>query len=138
MKYRQVLNSLIQSATSAIAVNSSSGYKPVIELRTFFASNSSEFSSQNTNAASLALAIQQSLTGGNGMFELSKLPAPTTFFSSNDIVPKPVDADDITEFRSPSSHAYGMARTASNKQTGSVDNLIWQYIVDCWVYNQKV
>lgn len=141
---RQVLNSIIQSAESAFST-SSADYKPILELRIYYAS-SGGFSSPSSNATQIATAIRNYLIGNNNMFELVKTKQPASWLANwaDNIKIVAVDADNLDEFRSPSSHAYSMARiildSKSNKNkniTDKVDDIIANNTVDCWIYFSK-
>jgi hypothetical protein len=137
---RQSLNAILQAAETAFNT-SGTNYKPKLELRVFYASQTG-FGTPSNNAIQIASAVKGYLVGENNLYEKAKTKQPSSWLKNwtSDIQVTSVDSDDIEEFRTPSSHAYGMARSALTKKstkntngTTKVDNVIYNYVVDCWI-----
>lgn len=144
---RQTINAILQSAESAFSTGATNGYQPVLELRIFYSSTSGTFGSPSDNATEIAKAIQNYLVGDNNMYELTNVKAPQSWLRNfkNYIKIVRVDADFTDEFRSPSSHAYSMARAALSKKsvraaskTNQIDTVIYNNVVDCWIRFEQV
>jgi len=121
---RQALNQILSSALSAFAVGNAN-YIPILELRIFAASDSGFAEDSSGNANLLAQAVQSFLIGENNMYALSKDKQPDKLLGtfgppsrggSGQIRIVSVNADSKDEFRTPSSTAYSVARTAVSKK----------------------
>lgn len=148
---RNTLQKIIDYAAPILSLNSD-GINPVLEIRTYYNSSSSDFSSINSYTASLSDAVISYLTSGNDLSSNS-LPSATlkqsgvklsSFKDNGQVKTLSVDANKITpgEFRSPSALAFGAARDISSKTSStlsnktdqkSIDAAIYNYVVDCWI-----
>lgn len=143
---RQTLNSILETAEN-IFNTTGANYQPILELRIYYASQSG-FVSGSNNAREIGNTIKSFLIGENNMFELAKTKQPEVWLKNfvNYINVVEIDSNDSEEFRSPSSQAYAMARKAlKQKQTRSstnttalIDRIIYDYVVDCWIYFNKI
>ena len=144
---RQTLIDVLQSAESAFSVGGAN-YQPHIEARIYYASKSGSFSSPSNTVIDLAGAVVDYLQGNNNMFEMAaKIKQPDKLLAANKqyITIEPVDSDDPAQFRAPSSKAFGMARSAITKassggknSTAALDNIMYNYVVDIWMYSTPV
>lgn len=142
---REVLNGILQSA-EAVFTTTNANYQPYLELRIFYASQG-QFASVSGIASDIAEEVKSFLLGrNNSLNEAFKIKSNNNWLSNfeNFIVIKSVDSDDPEEFRSPSSSSFSLARAAISKKstrnisnTIAIDNVIYNYVVDCWIYFDK-
>ncbi len=139
---RQTIINMIQAIQSSFSTATSSTYQPIIELRTYFNSKKTDFSSSSNSATDLANAVKDYITGKNTLSELTKDQKPQPWlvnFAANILTDARVIIDTATDPRSPSSKAYSLARQAilsqSTDQTDikAIDQMIYDNVVDCWV-----
>jgi hypothetical protein len=141
-----VLRNILDTAENVFSVTDTN-YKPQLELRVYCASGT-EFPEASTNATNIGFAIKDFLLGNNQMSVVANSREPSSLLRdhADQITVLPVDSIKTEEFRSPSSQAYMMARRAASVASGStvdrdsgntnglVDYMLYQYVVDCWVY----
>lgn len=145
-----VLRALLLAADAAFNV-SGTQYTPILELRIFSATQSG-YSEVSSMAESLAKEVLKFLGGDSDLFSGIKtpsIPAPSSLLKgavqNQQIRIQQVDSDNPAEHRSPSSHAYSMARASLLKEAkttatdqDAVDGVIYEHVVDCWIFFEKI
>lgn len=149
---RLALQTIIDQAGATLSVTGT-GMTPTLEIRIYYNSAVSSFSSANNYAQQLQTSVLNYLTGANQLQDNSK-PTGDPSSSQNSlqafksqIVALPVDSNPTQqgEFRYPSAKAFYFARkvvdTKSPVSTDlesqqEIDNVIYNYIVDCWIVFQ--
>ncbi len=134
--------------SAAIISKGSVDFKPKLELRIYFNSKKAGFAAPNKNLKEVAESLGKFLTGNGSLGDFS--PKDNTpwlngpFNSANsDVVLKEVDIASVDEFRFVSSKAFSEARNISGSKASSildnqssidkVDNIIYNFIIDCWI-----
>lgn len=142
---RQVLNAMLLAAETAFSA-SSTNYQPELELRVFYASQG-KYSAPSANALAIGKAIRGFLIGENNLYEKAQVKQPEAWLKNfaDHINVVSVDSNDPEEFRSPSTTAYSMGRSSLSKQAGktgnltdAVDDIVHNYVVDCYIYFKNI
>ena len=145
---RATLQNIIASAATSLAA-AANNFTPTLEVRIYYDSAVGTYGSPASYATQLQAGVLSALNGS----ALSGNVAPTANTNSNNqslaafssqIKTVNVDSNPniVGEFRYPSAKAYFYARDAVSKTSSNtsgtllqqnVDNMIYNYIVDCWI-----
>lgn len=147
------LQNIIDLAGQTLSA-SATGSTAKLEVRVYFNKSNGSFASPSSYAKQLQDSVMTYLKGSSGL-DLNVKPTGNpnsntqslSAFSDN-IKSVDVDADpkNVGEFRYPSAKAFYFARQAANKNTSNtpqapsqqqVDNIIYNFIVDCWIVFQN-
>jgi hypothetical protein len=140
---RKSLNNIINSAISSLNIGST--VKPILEVRIYYNSENSKFSSQSPIAESLANTVNDFLLGKKNLAGDKKPDEQAVLTSFKDQIKViAVDTKGVNQ-RYPSRQAYAAARyltkviarplteASAKKQAEPIDSAIYNYIVDCWI-----
>lgn len=140
---RKSLNNIINSGLSSL--NIGSAVKPILEIRTYYNSDNSKFSSQSSTAEEIANMVNDYIIGKKNLAGDKKPDEQSVLTSFKDQIKViAVDTKGVSQ-RYPSRQAYASARylsktiarplteASAKKQAEPIDNAIYNYIVDCWI-----
>lgn len=148
------LQNIMNYAYTTLALNDSS-INPILEIRVYYNSQTS-FTPASPSATSLQQSVYNYLTGASALQDNTNPTADqnqnvqTLQNFSSQIESKSIDCSstNLNEFRYPSTTAFYYARKGADASSSSlnggpasqgpplqtqIDNIIYNYIVDCWI-----
>jgi len=139
------LQKIIESAKSTVPLTSDTT-KVILELRIFYNSYRTEYKTVSSTANSIASEVEKLLKGNALMLTDSLKPLISPSLKEAKVQVQTVDTSPKKkDFRYPSRQAYALARQIINNRSSeddvnakNIDQVIYNYIVDCWVYFKEV